>query len=184
MVVVKRVDERIKEIILGFPDSPVAAEFGRRLGQGRLSREENPESHFCVYFAGFDQKAKKVFIGHHKKSGFWLFNGGHLEKGELPEECLAREMGEEWGLKIPLREIGEPKLLTITEIDNPAKQKCRRHFDIWFFVPLTEEGFRPDEAALATEFYVTGWKTVEEAKELAVDPGTLKGIAEFERMFR
>ena len=121
------------------------------------------------------QKAKKVFIGHHKKSGLWLFNGGHMDKGETPEESLDREMGEEWGVKIKLEIIGEPKLLTITPINNPTKQKCTSHYDIWYFVPLSEADFKPDQDLLATEFHTTGWKTIDEARALITDQATLLG---------
>ena len=62
---------------------------------------------------------------HHKKSGLWLFNGGHIDKGENPEQALRRGMGEEWGEIVDLQIIGEPKLLTITTIVNPVI-KCKK----------------------------------------------------------
>lgn len=179
----ERVAERINEIASEFPSSPIAQEFISRASEGQLARDENPYTHFCVYFAGFDPAGRKVFIGHHKKSGLWLFNGGHMDEGETPEESLDREMGEEWGLKVGLNEIGEPKLLTITPINNPTKQKCTSHYDIWYFVPLSESGFKPDQDLLATEFHTTGWKTINDARALITDPNTLKAIDEFEKVF-
>jgi 8-oxo-dGTP pyrophosphatase MutT (NUDIX family) len=179
----ERVAERINEIVSEHSTSPVASEFTSRIKEGQFARDENPYTHFCVYFAGFDREGRKVFIGHHKKSGLWLFNGGHMDKGEIPKETLEREMGEEWGLKIGLESIGEPKLLTITPINNPTKQKCTSHYDIWFFVPLTEAGFKPDQKLLETEFHTTGWKSIGEARSLITDSNTLKAISEFERLF-
>jgi 8-oxo-dGTP pyrophosphatase MutT (NUDIX family) len=178
----ERLAERINEITSEHPTSPVTPEFISRAKEGKLTRDENPQSHFCVYFAGFDSETKKVFIGHHKKSGMWLFNGGHIDKGETPEEALEREMGEEWGVKVDLQSIGRPKLLTITPINHPTI-KCQRHFDIWYFVPLSEADFKPDRALLDTEFYTTDWKGIEDARVLIIDKATLKGISEFENIF-
>jgi len=57
----------------------VAVKFRQRLKEGKLTKNENPESHFCAYFAACDFKAEQLFIGHHIKSGLWLFNGGHID---------------------------------------------------------------------------------------------------------
>jgi 8-oxo-dGTP pyrophosphatase MutT (NUDIX family) len=149
--------------------------FASRLEKGNFTRDENPKSHFCAYFAGFDPKKRKLFIGHHIKSDYWLFNGGHLDKGELPEETLAREIKEEWGNNFRLQEIPEPSLLTITQIDNEGIA-CKTHYDIWYFIRLDSDTFDPDKEKLATEFYQTGWKTIGEAKELIVDKNTLLAI--------
>lgn len=177
-----RITRRIIEIASELSDSPVAPEFINRVEEGKLTRDENPQSHFCVYFAGFDKEAKKVFIGHHKKSDLWLFNGGHVDEGETSEEALEREMGEEWGERVDLEKIGKPQLLTITPISHP-KIKCNKHYDIWFFVPLSAADFKPDQNLLATEFYTTGWKSIEEARSLIKDPNSLKAISEFEHLF-
>src|SRR4030042_3253839 len=97
-------------------------EFLRQAEEGRFTRDENPKTHFCVYFAGYCPESRQVFIGLHKKSGLWLFNGGHLGRGEFPDEALVREIKEEWGDKVKLSGKFEPQLLTVTKIENPTKQ--------------------------------------------------------------
>lgn len=177
-----RTAERITQIASMFSSSPITEEFISRAKEGQLTRDENQFTHLCVYFAGYDKETKIVFIGHHKKSGLWLFNGGHIDKGETPEEAVEREIGEEWGVKISIEAIGKPRLLTITPISN-QNIKCTRHFDIWFFVPLSETEFEPDQSLLETEFHTTGWKNIDEARELITDPNTLLAIDEFEKIF-
>ena len=174
---------RTNQIASMFSTSPIIDEFISRTKESQLTRDENPYTHLCVYFAGYDKETKKVFIGHHKKSGLWLFNGGHIDKNETPEEALEREISEEWGVKISLEVIGEPKLLTITPISN-QNIKCTKHFDIWFFVPLSETDFKSDQSLLETEFNTTGWKSIDEARGLITDPATLKAISKFEELFQ
>ncbi|MBU1104604.1 NUDIX domain-containing protein [Candidatus Parcubacteria bacterium] len=161
----------------------IKTRFSKRAEEGALTRDENPITHFCVYFAAYDPKSQQVFIGHHKKSGLWLFNGGHIDKGEMPLEALEREVREEWGKNTQLNGNYEPSLLTITEIDNPAKQKCRLHYDIWYFIPLNKDSFAPEETLLEKEFHQTGWKTVSEARQLITDTNTLLALYEIEKLF-
>lgn len=178
----ERLVEQVNLIAEKFSTLPIAIEFFNRAKEGNLTRDENPTSHFCVYFAAYDPDKKQIFIGHHKKSGLWLFNGGHIDKGEIPSEALVREMGEEWGTEISLQDIGEPRLITITPIKHP-KIKCTSHYDIWYFVPVSRTDFTPDEEKLETEFYTTGWKSIDEARNIVTDKNTLVAMSEFEKLF-
>jgi len=81
-------------------------------------------------------------------------------------------------------DIKEPSLLTVTQIDNPGRQKCVEHYDIWYFIPLSKNSFTPDENLLAKEFLQTGWKTVEEARGLIKDTNTLIALAEIKNLFQ
>lgn len=149
-----------------FSDTEIAKRFLDRLEQGILTKDENPVSHFCAYFAAYDPKAKEIFIGHHKKSGLWLVNGGHIDKDETLKETLKREIDEEWGLDYDNLEVGEPHLLTITDIYNPEKQPCRAHYDVWHFVKVNKDTFNPDKDKLAEEFHENRWVNLEDARKM------------------
>ncbi len=180
----KKIVEHLKKIAKSVKaDKETRDKFVKRADEGRFTRDEDPQTHFCVYFAAFDPQAKRVFVGHHKKSGLWLFNGGHIDEGELPSEALEREIGEEWGNGIQIPNAYLPTLLTVTEINNPTKQTCKLHYDIWNFIPLDENTFFPDRALLEIEFHQTGWKTIQEAKELITDTNTLLALEEIEKLF-
>lgn len=151
--------QELKEILKNnFPNDESALKFLKRIKEGKITRDENPKSHICVYFAAYDPVAKQVFIGHHKKSGFWLFNGGHIDKGETMKESLSREIGEEWGLNANNLKIKMLAFLTITEIDNPTKQPCNWHYDLWNFIAMDKNTFHPVEEKLLEEFHEAGWR--------------------------
>jgi len=185
LLMAERLTEEIRSIVESYGDDPIMERFETCIKEGcGLTRDENPQIHFCVYFAAYDSDIKEVFVGHHKKSGLWIFNGGHIDEGEVPLEALSREMNEEWGLEIGLDEIGESKLLTVTEINNPTKQTCTRHYDIWYFVPVDKDMFKPDEKLLDKEFHSTTWLDVRGAREVITDPNTLIAIERFEEIFK
>lgn len=150
-------------------------EFLRRLKQGNLTRDENKDTHFCVYFAAFDSKLKQVFIGLHKKSGLWLFNGGHIDKGEILDEAIKREMGEEWGFILPF-DANTPSLATFTKIAKPSKTPCLLHYDIWYFVPVDRNTFHPNPKKLAKEFFENRWVSINEASRIIIDSNTIKAL--------
>jgi len=58
----ERPEERINAITAELSECPVAQEFFERVKEGLLARDENPYTHLCVYFAGYDKEIKKVFI--------------------------------------------------------------------------------------------------------------------------
>lgn len=160
--------ERVKSVIIDITYSTQATvevreRFLQRAEAGRFSKDENPESHYCIFFASVDPATQRVFVGRHIKSGLWLVNGGHIDEGETPPEALTREIGEEWGddygVKIDFENI-QSELLTIIPIDNPTKQPCTEHLDIWYFVYCNETQFNPDQEKLAAEFTETGWYPV------------------------
>jgi len=174
---VNQLAQEIEKILSDTPSSEeVIFKFKQNLAEGKLTRDENPENHFCAYFAACDYKAKQFFIGHHIKSGLWLFNGGHIDKNETIRETVAREINEEWGLDINDLKVEAPALLTTTEINNPSKQKCRLHLDIWHFIDVDKNNFKPDPLKLAEEFYSVEWMDLTKARQMVSDKSTLKAI--------
>jgi len=167
MDIVSQIKEAVRGLLLqGNLNESVANDFLERIKYKKLSIDDNPVSHFCAYFAPYNKITKKVFLGHHKKSGLWLFNGGHVDKGESLRQSLKREINEEWGLNADDFEIKELAMLTITDIYNPEKQPCRKHFDLWNFLDVSEKEFNPDKEKLEEEFYEAGWKDLNEARGL------------------
>lgn len=172
----KKLDQQLEALTAKLSYNPaVAKRYLERLREGRLTRDENPTSHFCVYFAAFDPKIKEVFIGHHKKANLWLFSGGHIDQDELIEEAVSREIWEEWGQRIPTSDIPRPSLLTITDVVTP-NVVCKTHFDIWHFFPVEKENFFVDDEKLLDEFHETGWKTFESARRLVMDSSTVVAL--------
>ena len=157
-------------------DSAIKRLFEQRLAEGKLTREENSQSHFCVFFAAYDPDKKSFFLGHHIKANTWIFNGGHIDLGETPKEAVTREIGEEWGTQVYIPSVGTPKLLTIKPVEHPERLTCQYHFDIWYFIPVSQDDFHPDPALLATEFYKTGWKTMDDVNAVVTDKNTRMGI--------
>lgn len=162
--------------------SEMASEFRKRLEEGSVTRAENPATHFGVYFAALDSKAKKIFIGHHKKSGLWLFNGGHLDLGENFRTAVEREIGEEWGLDASMLRIERPELLTIAPIENP-NHPCKFHFDVWHFIDVDIDAFDPDQNKLAEETHETRWLDLDEARQIAFADETLRGLDFIEKKY-
>ena len=162
--------------------SPLEEEFISRINQRKISRDENITSHICCFFGAVDKKSKQVFIGSHKKSGLWLFNGGHLDKNELPQETVVREMGEEWGY-VPVSEKElKPEHLTIVNFENHV-QACKKHFDIWFFILVDKNNFTPDKSLLSLEFHEIKWVDLKEAKKLCHGQYSMTALEYIEKKY-
>lgn len=151
--------------------------FKERIKGGAFSRDEDPQSHFCVYFLPYNFQNKKVFIAHHKKSGLWLSPGGHVDKEEVLSEALNREIGEELGIKNFFKEKPSPFLLTVTLISNQVAL-CKTHYDVWYLVPTDGSNFNIDPA----EFYDTKWLTIEEARKKVIDKANIKALEIIEKL--
>lgn len=59
----------------------------------------------CLTVAGCLIHEGKVLLVKHKKLGFWLNPGGHVEDGEMPHQAAEREFWEETGVKVRALDI-------------------------------------------------------------------------------
>ena len=153
------------------PENETYQRFLKRIEQEDLTRDENPASHFCVYFLPVNEHTKKVFIVHHKKSGLWLSPGGHLDKGESPMQAVNREILEELGIPTFFQETPKPFLFSIVDIDH-QNQTCKAHHDLWYRMPTDGTAFRID----SSEFHETRWVTIPEARKLMIDKSNLQAL--------
>lgn len=156
-------------------DEEIKQRFLKRVKKGKLTRDENGKSHFCVFFPSFDKNAKKVFLGHHIVSGLWMFCGGYLDIGETPRNALKREILEEWGIKLDHDKVEKTNFLTISSIKTSGIS-CKTHYDIWYFINANSNNDEFKKENLKKEFFKTGWFSIKQAKSLAKHPTTLKGL--------
>lgn len=150
--------------------------FRDRLDEGSLTRSENSQSHFCVCLLLIDLNIQKVFLSHHKKSNFWLCFGGHLEFGENIKSAANRELKEEIGLRSCNLRLTDPEYLSTTLIENPKKDSCRLHFDVWHFIRTSIADFPADPMFVQDEFYRQNWFSIKEARQLPTSKSMLKAI--------
>jgi len=65
----------------------------------------------------------RMLLVRHRKLGFWLPPGGHLEANEVPHEAAVREVQEETGVHARLLPLGEPVLTStgpgVSELPRP-----------------------------------------------------------------
>ena len=151
--------------------------FLKRAGEGLPTRDENPKTHFSVYFLPYNSVIRKVFMVYHKKSGLWLSPGGHIDKGETLFEALNREISEELGVKHFFSEEPAPFFLSITQIENKT-QTCKTHYDFWYLFPTDGSGFNID----MVEFHDTKWLSISEARKIVTDESNLRAFDMVEKL--
>lgn len=67
----------------------------------------------------------KVLLLNHKKYGFWLQPGGHVEPGETPDEAAVRETMEETGLEVKV--VGDEEEIGEDAVDLPQPFNINLH---------------------------------------------------------
>ena len=150
-------------------DKKTYNDFKKRIGEGNLTRDENPISHFGIFILPYCPKTKKVFLVHHKKSNLWIFPGGHVDKGENLYQTTSREAEEELGLEI--NKFPSPFMFSIVKTKN-LSYSCRIHYDVWFLLKINKENLKLDNQ----EFLQTSWLTLNKAVEKTKDLATIEAL--------
>jgi 8-oxo-dGTP pyrophosphatase MutT (NUDIX family) len=148
----------------------VKEEFLTRAAVGNLTRDEDLETHFNVYFLPYNPATKEVFIVHHKKANSWISPGGHIDKGEPMEEAVLREIREELGVIATGKDIEGPFVLTTKVLE--AGSKCLKHYDSWFLYRTDGSSFKIDP----TEFYATEWVSLDKIFERVVNDDNITAL--------
>jgi len=111
-----------------------------------------------------------VVLLKHKRLGFWLQPGGHVDPGETPWEAALRESEEETGLAVafagPFEPDGAPVLL---HVDVHAGGRGHTHLDLRYLI----DGGHADPAPPEGESQEIDWFTWDDA--IAVADGGVAG---------
>jgi len=102
----------------------------------RLQKPDIPKTHLVSYFLALNTLHDKVLLGHHKIADLWLPSGGHIDKGEHPQETVKRECLEE--LKVNAHFLQEdPLFLTVTDVH----VNNQKHTDVsfWFVIQADDQ---------------------------------------------
>ena len=60
----------------------------------------------CLTASGTLIHNHKILLVKHKKLGFWLTPGGHIDPGEMPHQAAVREFWEETGIRVRVVDRG------------------------------------------------------------------------------
>ena len=129
---------------------------------------ERTSRHFTV--AVFVVRKEKVLLHWHRKLGKWLPPGGHIERGELPDDAAVREVFEEPGLHCKL--VGERRedVTDPVQLHRPAGVQLEnigpnhQHIDLIYFA-------KPDGPTIIHQDYSedkVGWYGPEHWDAMAV----------------
>jgi ADP-ribose pyrophosphatase YjhB (NUDIX family) len=93
----------------------------------------------------------RVLLCHHKKIETWLPVGGHLEENEDPEQALFREVQEETGLEVRLKDQEKPlqtSSLVPNYIDTHPITADHQHVSFTYFAAADTDKLAVQEAEL------------------------------------
>jgi len=130
-----------------------------------MTEQEYP--HVCVGGLIFNKDGRFLLIKSHKFHDKFVVPGGHIELGEKAEDALIREFKEETNLHVfDLEFLGTQEFI----FDKAFYKK--RHFIFFDYACRTDS----DAVVLNDEAQDHVWTTVEESKELDVEPYTVNTI--------
>lgn len=123
------------EAELAAADHPLAPQFRELLARDprSLYRDGGPV-HLTASALVIDADRRQVALIWHRKGGFWVQPGGHLEAGETSFElAAAREVAEETGLD-GLERIGTGPAMLHQHGLEAAFGSCRAHWDVQYLL--------------------------------------------------
>lgn len=133
-----------------------------------LSQDADP---IHVTGSGLVVGPRGVILLKHKRLGFWLQPGGHIDPGETPWDAALRETHEETGLDAQFAEhLDDAGVPPLTHLDVHAGGRGHTHLDMRYLI----DGGTADPAPPEGESQEIDWFDWDAAVERA-DPG-LEGI--------
>jgi len=102
---------------------------------------ECTDRHFTV--AACVQWEGKILLHFHRKLGRWLPPGGHIKRGELPDDAAVREVLEETGLEVELVGKRREDVEDPVQLHRPAGVQLEnigsghQHIDLIYFARPT-----------------------------------------------
>lgn len=118
----------------------------------------------------------KALLHMHKKLGFWLPVGGHIDRDELPHKAAIREAKEESGLEIELLDDEEHLVMgDVLELPRPKHvllediNKFHQHIDFIYYASSKTSKLSPE----AGESGEIKWFSEDELRGLKDLPGNV-----------
>jgi 8-oxo-dGTP diphosphatase len=128
-----------------------------------------------IRFQGAIIRDDHILLIRHKELAtgrtYWLFPGGGLDEGESPEDCVRREMKEETGLDVAVKEF-------LFEVPKPTIDSIYRRYRTYLCEPKAgeaEPGSEPEAASLFSIVEVKWFNLLDESgwdPEMLADPFT------------
>ncbi len=94
-----------------------------------------------------------VVLLRHKRLGFWLQPGGHIDRGETPWEAALREAREETGLHVSYADLDRHGVPRLAHVDVHAGGRGHTHLDLRYVLA----GGEADPDPPAGESQEIGW---------------------------
>jgi ribosomal-protein-alanine N-acetyltransferase len=137
------------------------------------------KQHFAATGFVFNGENKILMIKH-KKYGAWLPPGGHMEKDEIPDEAVLREIFEETGVRAkliskPMEGIDDAHARALSSpfcilLENIKGQEPHSHIDLIYLCRALNEDYKKNEE----EIHDIGWFSVEEIANLETFENVIK----------
>lgn len=143
-----------------------------------IERTAGHAKQFTVSGLVRDEEDRRLLLVHHRKLGFWLPPGGHIEPDETPQAAVLREVLEETGVRARLvsgigmdlgcdgvtqEQLAVPLTMGYQLI--PARPGEPEHIHMDFEFLLAADSAAPLEAEPA-EVSEVGWFTLEAIRGL------------------